>query len=223
MKATRWLPALTALAFTSTAFAGPCIFDTLANYIALGAGGCTINGEIADNFAFSVLAASGGYTPLNGTQITVTPSFSVERYSLMFLSTGFSVTGSEFVHYEIDFTWDPATIGGDDELITHSPVFPGIAKVTTKLCAGSTFGALCPPPTNTLTVFHDGVSPQLTDVTYFSPVTLIGTQSFINLDANGASANMDGFVTSVFAPEPGTVGLFATGLVGLVLRRRRRS
>ena len=220
----RRLLVLGVLGGASTAFAGPCVIDTLANYVALGGAGCTISGEIADNFAFSVLSASGGYTPLNDTQITVTPTFSASQYNLMFSSTGFSVVGSEFVHYEIDFTWDPVVIGGEDEMITHSPVFPGLAKVTTDLCAGSTFGALCPPPTNTLTVFHDGVSPHLTDVTFFAPTTLIGTQSFIDLEANGASANMDGFITSVFAPEPATAGLLlAAALTGLVRRRRRAS
>lgn len=223
--------AMLGMVFASRVFASACpVLPTpLSTYIGFGAGGCTIATEIVDNFAFTVGATSGGLSPLTASAIMVTPSTFTGGYQLFFsatgntTSTGFMVTGSDFANYEIDFTWDPVVVGAEDQMNANSPTAPGTATVTTDLCAGSIFGGSCPPPTNTLTVFDGGPTAHniLTAFTTFSPVTVVGTQSFIALDANGASSEMTGFSTSVFAPEPGTLAFAATGLVALVLRRFR--
>src|SRR5215469_15157402 len=49
-----------------------CMIGTLASYIALGAEGCTFNGNVFANFAYSA-SASGGATMIRADQITVVP------------------------------------------------------------------------------------------------------------------------------------------------------
>jgi hypothetical protein len=223
-------PAL-AFVFASRLFSSACpVAPTpLSTYIGFGAGGCTISGEIVDNFAFSVGSTSVGLSPLTASAIMVTPSTIIDGYQLFFsasgtmTSTGFIVTGTQFANYEIDFTWDPVVVGAEDQMNANSPTFPGTASVNTNICAGSA----CPPTTNTLMVFDDGRPADniLSAVTYFSPVTVVGTQSFISLNANGATSEITGFSNAVFAPEPNVFAFTATGLLGLAMRlllRRRQ-
>ena len=54
----------------------PCVTGTLASYMALGAGGCSVDILLYNNFNFSVLSSSGGPTPLTAADIEVVPSFS---------------------------------------------------------------------------------------------------------------------------------------------------
>jgi hypothetical protein len=49
-----------------------CVAGTLADYIALGAQGCTLNGDVFANFSY-VASASGGAATITADQITVTP------------------------------------------------------------------------------------------------------------------------------------------------------
>ena len=78
--------------------ASPCAIDTLANYVSLGAGGCTINGEIVANFNFMVVATSLG-SPLTAGAITVTPSFTATKYQLFFSATGLTPATGFTVRY----------------------------------------------------------------------------------------------------------------------------
>ena len=233
MTKAKWHLAVLGLLFVSRILASPCITDTLANYEALGATGCTINGEIADSFNFTV-NSTNLVSPLTAGAITVTPSFvGNSKFQLLFSATGntpatgFTLSGTSFAKYEIDFNWDPLVGGAGDDMVANTPVFPGTATVTTSLCAG------CPLPfnipTNTVTVFNDGKPSDAIDnaVTFFgSQVLIVGSKSVIDLEANGASSTISGFDTYVFAtPEPGTLALFLVGQAivfrGLSIRRRR--
>ena len=55
-------------------FADPptCVTGTLADYIALGAQGCNLNGDVFANFSYAA-RASGGAATITADQITVTP------------------------------------------------------------------------------------------------------------------------------------------------------
>jgi hypothetical protein len=226
MKLSKLRFAMLGFVFASHMFATPaCVTDTLANYVLLGGGGCLVNNvELVDNFAFSVGLNNIG-SPLTSSNIMVTPSATANTYTLFFFapSMGFSVTGTQFVNYNINFTWDPVVVGAEDQMFASTPVFPGTATVVTSLCAGSTFGLGCPPATNTLKVFSDGNPADAipTDITTFPAVTVVGTQSVVSLFANGASSEITGFTNSVFTPEPGALVFAATGLLALWLRRLR--
>ncbi len=215
--------------FASTAFASPCATATLATYDA-AAFTCTINGEIVENFTFSVMSMSAGYSPLTDSQIMVTPSFTATSYQVYFSSDGFSLTGTQFVSYEFNFTWDPVVVGSEDDMVSRTPVFPGYATVVTDICAGTTFSATCPAgSTYTLTVSNNGVISVPSDSTYFAPVTVVDTQSLLTLNANTASSEIAGFANSVLlvTPEPGAgllvgCGFLGMGLVALFPWRRGR-
>jgi hypothetical protein len=210
-----------------------CVTDNLANYITTVnlAGGCTMGTTLVNNFNFVVVSTSLT-SPLTAGAITVTPTFSLTQFQLGFSatggtpSTGFTVSGTDFAKYEIDFNWDPLVSGAGDDMSANTPVFPGTATVTTRLCNGQAFGGVkCPTfndATNTLIVFNDGqpvdsipTASTVLSPPAFLPGTVIGTTNLIDLEAKGASATITGFDTNVVTPEPSTVLLTAAGALAL--------
>jgi hypothetical protein len=198
----------------------------------LGGTGCTIGDEIAFmDFAFLVLASGGGAIPVTPADIVVTPVLSGPNSRLIFSSAGFSVTGAESITYLLAYNIDPHPILSffEDELHTETPVFPGLASITTALCIGAPFGGTLLLPTcaaipASVTVFHNGTTFDLTDSVSFSPVADLGVRNTITLAANGASADFTSLTNTVQAiPEPTTLLLMGSALLGLGSSRRRRT
>jgi hypothetical protein len=212
------LIALTVLA-SVPAWASPCIPGAaLSTYVALGSTGCQVGGLTVKDFAFSVLSFSNLSVVISDNDVFVMPTANGSRLALNFTSSGFSVTGNDFVVYLLAYTWDPGDIRGlDDELTTDSPIAPGKVTITTDACLGGVFnGPACSNPMAQLMVFHDGLNPVLFDSVTFSPVGVVGIRNTIDLHANGASANFTGIgngLTNV--PEPANVLL--AGLALLVM------
>jgi len=219
-------------------FAPACTTGTLASYIALGGGatgGCSIDDEVRlFDFTFTVLSTGGGAVPISAAAITVTPTQVGDFRTITLTSAGFSVTGTQSVSYLITYTSDPHPIlrGFGDTLLTNTPVFPGLATVTTNLCIGAPFGGTILVPTcggisSSVSVFHNGTTFSLTDSTIFSAVADLGVRNTVTLNANGASSSITGFANvSQVTPEPMTVFLLGSGLAGLIASRakaRRRS
>jgi len=124
------------------------------------------------------------------------------------------------------YTWDPSPIRSlEDILNTSTPVFPGLAKITTDACRDAAFsGTSCPTSIDTLVVSHDGITPNLVaSVAYVPPIATIGIRNTIELDANGASSQFTDFTNLVFVPEPATFAgtLFAVALILIRLRKQR--
>jgi len=190
--------------------------NTLDTYVALGATGCTIGGLTVKDFVFSVGTFGGGDTPIADTDITVITHFPVGGFGLEFQSSGFSVTGSQFVNYLIAYTWDPTgDMRGASDILD-----PGTSDIVTDLCIGAAFGVgpSCAGTPGSLHVFQGGGPSQLTDTTFFAPVAVLGMRNNIALTSNGSFNSIE---NDVFIPEPGTVGVVMAGLVGLALRRSR--
>jgi hypothetical protein len=209
---------LALLSMALTLSAGPCVpGDTLAQYIALGAGGCTVGPLVVENFSFSVLSSGGGDTPIDATDIIVTPDFGAASFGLSLSSTGFSVSGSQFVNYQIGYTWDPTgDLRGLGDVLD-----PGTADVVTDGCVGIAFsGSSCSgTPVS--------VSVSTTDPTAFVPfaqTNILGILETISLNANGGSASFNGIENDAYVPEPSTVltALFGLTLLAALLRIPRQ-
>jgi PEP-CTERM motif-containing protein len=214
-------------------FSPACTTGTLASYIALGGGptgGCSIDTEVRFfDFSFTVLSTGGGAIPISAASITVTPVLNGADLSLTFSSAGFSVSGAESVSYLLAYTIDPHPILKlfRDNLLTSTPTFPGLASITTNLCIGAPFGGTLLAPTcsgtpDSVMVFHNGTTFSLSDSTSFAPVADLGVRNIITLAANGATSSFTGLTNTVqVTPEPVTLLMMGTGLLGLGLSRRR--
>ena len=224
---------LFALASVAVASAAPLCNPgaSLASYEALGSGGCTISATtpipitIAD-FSYSVLASSNPGVITPNTDIFVTPFFTgPDHFGVNFTSGTFSLSGSDFVRYQIGFTWDPDVRSADDLLETSTPVAPGFATVNTTLCELFAFsGTSCPGTTASLNVSHNGITPNLTDSVNFSPPVsgLLGVLNVLELNGGGSgSSEIRGFSNGItVSPEPGAFIPVALGIAILAWRRR---
>jgi hypothetical protein len=214
LRANRYLPLLLLACFplrgTNVCVSG----NTLDTYEALGATGCTIGGLTVKNFIFSVVNSGGGDVPIADTQIQVDLHFPVGGFGVEFRSTGFNVTGTEFVNYLIGFTWDPSgDIRNADDILD-----PGNADILTDLCINAAFaGSSCAGTPATLHVFQGGGPSQLFDSISFAPTGVVGVRNNIALTNNGS---FNGIENDVTIPEPASLILGAAGLLALAARRR---
>jgi hypothetical protein len=215
MKALLCRGTLLTLILVPKVFASACPIATLNVYLTAGFT-CLINDEPVANFTFS----PSGYLPVSASQINVTPTFTGSSYTLTFASSGFNLTTSgESVGYQINFTWDdPVVVRAEDGLDSDPPTSPGVASVTTNLCAGGLFGVTCSAPTNTLFVMNNGLTSIPVADTSFPPSAVVDTQSLLTLSTlAGGTSEITSFSETVFTPEPGALALATSGFFGLLL------
>jgi hypothetical protein len=209
--------------------AGPCVPGTLFVYDNLPPAGCTVGNLTAFNFSFSVLSNVGVATPLNDTQITVTPTFGGpggQLGQLNFASAGFSVGVNQSIQYLIAFTWDPHDdIQSMDDIMDPPFATNGLAKVTTLGCMGAAFvGSTCSTSTAMVMVFDDHGTTQFNNSTLITPSQILGIRNTITLQAGsgpGSGAGFDSFGSETRVPEPGTWWCCAAALTLLAARLRR--
>jgi hypothetical protein len=217
------------LQFASLLGAVPaCTTATFDVYEGLAATGCTIDNFVYKNFVFQTLSATGGAIPITSSAITVTPTSGGGNLNLQFTSSGFNISGTQFVQYGLDYTVDPlppVIIRFDDEMFAESPVAPGTADINTNLCIGALFGGpgACGPGGTplSLSVFHHGTptSTKLFDDVMFAGTNLVDVQNTITLAANGSTSQITGLGNVTGIPEPGAWLLGASGLLTILLRR----
>lgn len=223
-----WL-VVTAPFAATPAHAATCVTTDLASYVSLGGTGCTIGLFTAKDFGFDNSVFGGGYSPFAASAVTVTPLVTLVGLQFNF-SAPFSVTGTEFGTYVMSYTLDPPPIltGMEDDLLTNTPVAPGIATITTSLCVGAAFtppplGTTCAGTPASVSVFHAGTTFNTTATVLFAPTNLLGVRHVIDLKANGASASFTSFNgTAVTVPEPSTVWCGAVLLSLAAWRAKRR-
>jgi hypothetical protein len=184
--------------------------NNLQSYIALGSGGCMDGSFLVKDFLFAVASSGGGDVPIAPTNITVSTDIGGSSFGLTMGSTGFSVTGSQFVTYTIGYTWDPT---GDMRGL-GDVLDPGLADIVTQGCVGFEFvGVSCSGTLVSVHVFQGG-SSQLTDFVSFAPTNLLGILETISLNANGGSAGFNAIENDDYYPEPASG---VTALSGLLL------
>ncbi len=201
---------------------GTCVTDSLANYEALPPSGCTAGSLEVSGFSFAVGPNGGGATVIGAGAITVTPLTGAES-GLRFTSSGWSVTGVGFVTYIITYTEDPAgDIRSMDDVLDDPVTAPGVGRVDSLGCLGASFSPGCPTSTVNVSVFDDGIAPQLTNSVTFPGVNVLGVQQTVSLNGHGTgSVSINGFDALSSVPEPSTLWL-TLPLSALVLAGRAR-
>lgn len=204
--------------------AASCVSGSLASYLALGSGGCTIGSNTLANFTID--PGLNGGTAINPTAITITPLGGS-------LNPGISTTVQQsaaakifeaIFSYQIsgnDYRSETYTLSGSSE--TGGGAVTGVQNN----CAGGVFGSSgvtgCTGISGSLLTL-DGVQNQ--DFATFALPRFLSITDDFTLDGTGGSASA-GTLTDQFTtvPEPTSIALLAAAFLagsGLLLRPGRK-
>jgi hypothetical protein len=203
-----------------------CVPDSLAAYIAQP-DGCMIGAFTFKDFRWS----QTGAVNLPSAGVSISPYADSSQLGLNYSSALFEVTGDQYLRYILEYTIDPPPPiidSFDLSMDAFSPVAPGTATITVDLCAGDLFANSCANGSGAfLRVAHFGTSAILFDTVQFpTPVNMVDVRVTIELAANGASSQIDGFGQGPSnllpdpVPEPGSLALGALGGLFLLARSR---
>ena len=216
------------LAAAGLGSAAPCTNGSLAGYIALGAGGCTIGSNTL--FGFESLSGVAGATPIGTANVAIAPFGGTTSFGFTATASQNAGTGTlleSIFTYKLSgnfYTGTSITLAGSSE--TGDGAVTGIQNY----CAGGTFGpdgvTGCTAVTGAL-VTLDGV--QQTDMASLAGVSLLSITDDFTLDGGLAGSAAGGSFTDQFTareavsaiPEPVELVLTGLGLaMGMLLRRR---
>lgn len=215
------------LAAAGLSSAAPCTNGTLASYIALGAGGCTIGGNTL--FGFDVVSGTAGATAIATSALTIAPSGGDTSFGFTATTTQTAGTGTLI---ESIFTYKisgNSYTGTSIALSASSETGDGAVTDVQNYCAGAMFGpdgvTGCSAVTGALVTVD---SAQQTDTALFAGVNLLSITDDFTLDGGLAGSATGGSFTDRFTagavstiPEPFGFALTTLGLaIGMLLRRR---
>jgi hypothetical protein len=166
-----------------------CVNGTLADYIALGAQGCTFNGDVFANFTYAAGASGGGAT-ITADQILVTPLVIVPLGASLNFSAPWSVdqgqTQESVIRYTIVPPPDGTTLSGLQ------------LRLGTALVGGIIGAAAVHELTNlgNLAVFNrctEVCQEKTNDSLAFDPVSVVLVTHRVRLLGGTGGASLDGF------------------------------
>lgn len=199
---------------TQIGWAAPCTSGTLASYIALGAGGCTIGGNMF--YDFQTLSGIAFATPISTQSVTVNPLGGAVDPGIS-VSTQMAASNGKLL--EALFTYrisGNSFISDSITLASSSETADGAVTDIQNYCAGGTFGpngvSGCSGVAGSLLAL-DGVTNQAAASLPRSGFLSI-TDDF-TLDAGLAGSASGGSITDRFTavPEPFSFVLTALGIV----------
>ncbi|HEV2418299.1 MAG TPA: PEP-CTERM sorting domain-containing protein [Terriglobia bacterium] len=225
----------TVFLFAFSAFAisdpmpSPCpsnIGANLQDYINLGTTGCTEGNLLFSNFSLPN-PQSVGVTVPTAPSIGVTPWSNSDGSGIIFdaaLAAGQNQSADVVIDYVVR-----ANAGGainDSSLSIDAGAFNGgVVSVDETQC----LGGLLPGCSGGTSISLNGSANQLTDSNSFADVTLVGISKDIQVsggpNANGqatVSSEDQFFSTGTDAPEPASLLMFGTGMLGLAFVVRRK-
>ena len=219
------LLALTTVAMSQLGVAASCGSGSLADYVALGPGGCTIGSDTLSDF--QVLTGFSGGTAIAPGSVTITPMGGT-------YTPGFTISVNQSASsanpLEAIFTYDisglmytgiAAVLGGSSETMDG-----GVTGLV-NFCEGASFGPDgvdgC-AVTNGSLLTLDGV--QNSDSGTFAKVSFVNVTDDLTIDPGTGGTAKGGTLTNSFTavPEPVTSALTGLGLAlagGLKFRRVR--
>jgi hypothetical protein len=206
--------------------ANPCVAGSLASYISLGAGGCTIGTNVVSSF--TILSGTTGATELSPGAVSIQPSGGAADPQLQFtvsetvqtpplLETIFDyrISGNPYIQSQIDLSNSSETVDGAVTDIQN-------------ICEDGSFGpdgvTGCPGVSDSLLTL-DGI--QNTDSTGLSALSFLSVTDDFTLDpglAGSASGGVftDQFTASTTVPEPRMTVLLGALLLALAATCKRR-
>jgi hypothetical protein len=212
-----WLVAATALITTPfmglSAQAASCVTGTVASYVALGAGGCSVDGLTFSNINVS----ASGVTLGNIIPYLSAPEFGLTVQIVGNVAGGTSASGDVLWSYNVsgNFINDAflQAIGG-----TGVPPGNGSFAATESLTSGNTLIA-------SLTCSGLG-SAVCTDAKTFANIATLTANKDLTIAGGSITGTFENVsaLTNAFStvPIPGALPLFATGIVGLWAVGRKR-
>lgn len=229
LKYFRRLLAILVLGSPSLAVAAPCLVDTLANYVTLGASGCSLAGAQASNFV-APLSGQTGFTAIDPSSILVTPDANP-------LLPGFSFTLNSTTADRLEsfFRFSLQGINAVAQTLTMADSAQsgdGSVSVVEDLCSGGSFDPS--QPTNCsgtalgpLITLHTATDLIPDDAAHFQISSFFDIFMDITLDGpgglGGGTASL-GLVRLQFTPvpEPATQALLLLALMVQVIATGRR-
>lgn len=215
------LTLLAILMLGMSAFASDCIVTSYDQYIG---GTCGLGDTTASNFSYS----TSGTNQMPASSVTVNPVTTANNPGFLF-NAPWGAVGSQTQNSLIGFT---ITAGGAEIndlslfMFGAATVGNGLVTVSETYCAGDTFADGCANgTTGTLSTYLGGGLTKLSDSATFGAVSIVDVVKSVTLLGGGnQSFAVLGGVENQFSevPEPGSMILFGSGVLGLagVIRRK---
>lgn len=208
------------LALVQISPAASCVSGTLASYVALGAGGCTIGGDTLANF--KDLPGTGA-TELGASAVSIMPIGGTFNPGL---SATINVTAMNGVVDEAMFTYtiSGATFNSDSVTLSNSSESGGQVYEAQNYCAGGTFGTNgvtgCNGATSGTLATLDGILNK--DSAALANPHLLSVTEDLFVDSTLGDA-MGATITDQFTavPEPAAPLITGLGLVSLAWAKSR--
>jgi hypothetical protein len=207
-----------------------CPVSTYDNYLGNGFS-CTIDDKAFSNFSYSA-SASGGAALIPPSGVAVVPVTTLNDPGFLFTG-GFGVISNQTQDELFGFTVR-VNLGGnpidDITLLQIGSAFTGTgsASIAESVCLGDTFANGCLNGTIVqLSTVDNSTLVKLSDHLTFAPVRVIDVVKDLELfgGPNGSAfvSGVENQFSEVATPEPGSLLMLGTGIVGLagVLRRKQ--
>ncbi len=222
------------LALPTLSEAGPCTIGSLQSYIGLGATGCDLGG--ATFFGFDSDPSFAGGSEIAASDVTVTP-FSASAGPQLAFGLTQSAGPGDLLGILIAYSISGLNINGASLMMTGaSATGDGVATAIEDLCLGGTFGAdptSCSGTPTSLVVAQDFIGYTGDDTKSFAVNSFFDVFFDLTLDGglSGSAAFTDAALINQFnaaapaadpVPEPVSMLLVGTGLLGAAARRARK-